>query len=52
VTTKQILDADPEIAYLIDNIPDVIWRAAPESTEDHPVVTLVEVIEGRFVNPA
>lgn len=50
-TTKQILDDDPQIGYPIDNCPDVIWRTDPDSTDEHPIATLVEIIEGRFVDP-
>jgi hypothetical protein len=52
-TTKQVLDADPEMAYLIDHLPDyILWRAEPDSSEDRPVVRVIEIIEGRFVDRA
>lgn len=40
------------MAYLIDHLPDdVLWRATPFSTEEHPIVEYVEVIIGKFVDP-
>lgn len=51
-TTKQILDDDPEMGRLIDSLPeDLLWRAEPQSTEGHPVATIIPVITVRFVNP-
>lgn len=53
MTTKQKLEADPHMGYLIDELPDwVIWRALPTGTEECPMVEVIPVITGVFRDPA
>lgn len=43
MTTRQILEADPHMAYIIDEIPDVKWGPGFGSTEEKPMVQLTIV---------
>lgn len=54
-TTRQLLEAEPELAYFIDESNEVKkWGANPGSTEERPVVDIevYESIEVRYVAPA
>lgn len=41
MTTKQKLDADPYLAWSMDNMPEVVrWGATVNSTDARPVVRI------------